>query len=117
MDAQEKLIMRARLMASGVFHRSRYGEPEEMHIWLLLLAEELVGIKETEVVANIRESLQKCGIYLPELGGDTSSDAGQHVENNEGRCVAVEKQEPPQCQYIRRAGNQVSEYTEAHIRE
>jgi len=117
MEPQEKLVLRARLMASGVFHRSQYGESEEMHIWLQLLAEQLVGIKETEVAANIRESLHRCGLYLPELGVDTSSDAGQQVENNEGSCVPVVEQAPPHCQYFRRAGNQVSEYTEVHIRE
>jgi len=117
MEPQEKLVLRARLMASGVFHRLQCGEPEKMHIWLHLLAEELAAIKETNVAANIRESLRRYGLYVPELSVDSSSDAGQQVEDNEGSCVPVVEQAPPHCQYVRRAGNQVSEYTEARIRE
>ena len=123
METQEKLIARAQLMASGVIHRSQYEGSKEMHLWLQLLAEELAKIEDLAVVLNIKESLLGVGLRLPELQEPASSDGldetGAETEstsimnNNEVESPS----QPSPCLYVRRANNQVSEYTEAHIRE
>jgi hypothetical protein len=122
MEEQEKLIMRARLIASGAIRFWQYEKPVAVRQWCEILAEELVKIKDPAVVLNIKESVLRYGLHLPKVPAPSFREdlneaetrvASDPVKDDRDRDVL----QPPCRVYLRRTNNQVSEYTEAHIRE
>jgi hypothetical protein len=117
---QEKLIMRARLVASGAIRWWQYDKSMAVRQWCEIIAEELVKIEDPAVVLNIKESVLRYGLHLPEIQAPAFLDGlDEAVAKTGGDSVKGEQEasHPPCWVYVRRANNQVSEYTEAHIRE
>ena len=73
---QEQLIMRARLIASGVVHWSQYRDRRQVHLGLQILAKDLAKLEEPELDVEIRESLRMCGLELP-IGFDTGQESDE----------------------------------------
>jgi hypothetical protein len=67
MDALEKTIVRARLIASGIIRYWHCEKSKEVHRWLEILAEELASLKEQGATLKIREELQRYGLRVPEV--------------------------------------------------
>jgi hypothetical protein len=122
MEPQKKLILRAKLIASGVIRYSQYDKiSSEAHEWLAIVAEELAKIEDPAIVLNIRENLQRCGLHVPQI--EVLIDAQQLSElepRPQSRTSSNEDENATDQSiylYRRRSNNQVSEYIEAHIRE
>src|SRR5260370_9791418 len=76
MDASEKSITRARLIASGIIRYWHYEKSKEVHQWLEIMAEKLASLKEQDAVMKIREDLQRYGLRVPELNAPVHTDRG-----------------------------------------
>ena len=118
MKQEEKLITRARLIASGAIRWWQYEKPIAVGQWCEILAEELAKIEDQAVVQNIRESVLRYGLHVPDLrppasSQETSTEVGPTSDSSRDE----HGDERSTFLYTRRAPNQVSEYTEAHIRE
>jgi hypothetical protein len=68
MDATEKQLLRAQLIASGAIRYWRWDKAKsELDRWLEIIAEELALVKEAGAVSKIRENLLTYGLRVPEL--------------------------------------------------
>jgi hypothetical protein len=68
MDATEKQILRAQLLASGVIRYWKWDKSKyELDRWLQVLAEELGIIKGSTAELRIRENLLTYGLRVPEV--------------------------------------------------
>jgi hypothetical protein len=121
MKQEEKLITRARLIASGAIRWWQYEKPIAVGQWCEILAEELAKIEDQAVVQNIRESVLRYGLHVPELRSikppNGSEETSTEAESASDSRRDEHEREQSTFLYTRRAPNQVSEYTEAHIRE
>jgi hypothetical protein len=120
MDKQEKLVMRAQLIASGVIRWWQFDKSKDVHDWLQILAEEVAKIEDVQIADNIRDALLVHGLRLPAcVPPCTHAQDGTEVRpaRKPSRDQDGDKPEKSTVLYVRRANNQVSEYTEAHIRE
>jgi hypothetical protein len=121
MENQERLIVRARLLASGIIRYWQYDKSTEVRNWLAIMAEELAKIEEPGVVLNIQESLRRFGLHVPEwsapppLDGLAQGRAGAETQSNSSKDET--EPEPGAFVYNRRANNQVSECLEGCIRD
>jgi hypothetical protein len=123
METQEKLIIRARLLASGIIRYWQWEKSMQVHLWVEIMAEELQAIQSQDEVLKIKENLLRYGLRVPEVATpptvDTSDDVAPTVEINADTITSpVEEQDSaPPFIYNRRANNQVSECTEACVRD
>lgn len=120
MNEQQKQIIRARLIASGIAHWWPFDDPVEVSLWLEILAEELVKIEDENFVSSVRDSLRRCGLDVPEVMLTEPPNLGRNAAAAEGAGKPSKnkhEREQSASSYTRRAPNQISEYTEAHIRE
>ena len=120
MESQEKQIIRARLIASGIAHWWPFDGLVEVSLWLEILAEELAKIEDESFAASVRDSLRRCGLDVPEVRLTQPLNLGRNAAAAEGAGKSSEnkhEREQSASLYSRRAPNQISEYTEAHIRE
>jgi len=133
MEQQEKLAKRARLVASGIlrYHTFKLLSLEELNQSVEILAEDLASLRDRDVALKIRGDVERCGLKFPKLGS-APSDSQVHTERstkleelddalveelNDNAAHTTQRKERMPCQYVRRAGNQVSEQLETFIRE
>ncbi len=74
METQEKLIARARLIASGIIRYYKLETAKEVDQSLGILAEELSQIEAEEEVSAIRRILERYGLRVPELSSTVHAD-------------------------------------------
>jgi len=68
MDATEKQILRAQLVASGIIGYWQWDKSKrELERWIEIMAEELGGLKDSDTVLRIRENLLTYGLRVPEI--------------------------------------------------
>jgi hypothetical protein len=110
--------MRTRLIASGTIRWWEFDKSIEVRQWCEIVAEELAKIEDSAIVRNIRESLLRHGLHVPDLrppasSQETSTEVGPTSDSSRDE----HGDERSTFLYTRRAPNQISEYTESHIRE
>jgi len=68
MDATEKQILRAQLLASGVIRYWQWDKSKsELERWLEVMAEELEHLNDPVALLKIRENLLRYGLRVPEV--------------------------------------------------
>jgi hypothetical protein len=122
MEQQEKLAVRARLVASGIlrYHTFNLLSVEELNQSVEILAEELVSLRDRNVALKIRGDVERYGLKFPELGstpGDSQVDRETAAEFDDVNSSQAEETKRMPFQYVRRANNQVSEQLETCIGE
>jgi hypothetical protein len=121
MEQQEKIVMRARLIASGIlrYHKFNVSSVDELNRSVEILAEELARIEAQDVVLSIREAVEHYGLKVPEISAAVLADAGDDLGRNEwiedGEGVRMKDSKQVPFRYVRRANNQISEPLEALI--
>jgi hypothetical protein len=123
MEQQEKLVLRAKLIASGIlrYHSSRVSSVEELNRSVEILSEELSRIEDRDVALSIRDTVERAGLKVPEPSAAVPAEPQIELEPMEriddGEDVRIEASEPVPFRYVRRANNQVSEQFEMVIRD